>query len=44
MSFEEEWAQLKADALARQQTGMQIDPVSYTHRQVRSRSTATRTC
>ncbi|MEU2296289.1 hypothetical protein ACWD4Z_25785 [Streptomyces antibioticus] len=25
MSFEEEWAQLKADALARQKTGMQID-------------------
>lgn len=25
MSFEEEWAQLKAGALARQQTGMQID-------------------
>ncbi|MBZ9645802.1 hypothetical protein [Streptomyces sp. PSKA30] len=25
MSFEEEWAQLKADALARQQTGMQIN-------------------
>ncbi|WP_254402113.1 hypothetical protein [Streptomyces sp. AC555_RSS877] len=25
MSFEEEWAQLKAAALARQQTGMQID-------------------
>lgn len=25
MSFEEEWAQLKADALARQSTGMQID-------------------
>ncbi|MEU1570913.1 hypothetical protein ABZ519_07040 [Streptomyces collinus] len=25
MSFEEEWAQLKADALARQQTGVQIN-------------------
>ncbi|MFI1468894.1 hypothetical protein [Streptomyces wuyuanensis] len=25
MSFDEEWAQLKADALARQQTGMQIN-------------------
>ncbi|WP_416957482.1 hypothetical protein [Streptomyces sp. Agncl-13] len=25
MSFEEEWAQLKADALARRPTGMQID-------------------
>ncbi|MFF5536353.1 hypothetical protein ACFY71_28375 [Streptomyces cinerochromogenes] len=25
MSFEEEWAQLKADALARRQPGMQID-------------------
>lgn len=25
MSFEEEWARLKADALARQQTGMQIN-------------------
>ncbi|MGW4194528.1 hypothetical protein [Streptomyces sp. NPDC005004] len=27
MSFEEEWAQLKADALARQSTSMQIDQI-----------------